>query len=333
MASATTVRRPVRDRRGTKPLRQRIWDNRFCYLLMLPGFVLILMFSCYPLVMSWYYAFFDWSGIDAAMHFIGLRNFTELMGDEFFWKAFGRSLWFAAVATPIELALSLLLAIVLNDRALKLAPLFRTLFFVPVVTTTAIVSIVMSMVFSAFNGPANQALSAVGLIDRPIGFLSDTGTVMWTAIGIFVWKWLGQPMIYWLAGLQTIPTELYEAAEVDGASWWRRAVHITAPLLTPFTIIISLIVLVGNMQVFAFMQALTHGGPFFSTELMELYIYRMAFGAQGQVATQRLGYASAAGVLFGILLILFAVAQIVAVRRLRRDSGPSDSGPTAGVLR
>jgi raffinose/stachyose/melibiose transport system permease protein len=325
MASTTAVR-PATHGQPRKSLRQRIWDARFCYLLMLPGFVLILMFSCYPLVMSWYYAFFDWSGIDEAMRFIGLQNFAELMADEYFWKAFGRSLWFAAVATPIELALSLLLAIVLNDRTLKLAPLFRTLFFVPVVTTTAIVSIVMSMVFSAFNGPANQALSALGLIDRPIGFLSDTSTVMWTAIGIFVWKWLGQPMIYWLAGLQTIPTELYEAAEVDGASWWRRAVHVTAPLLTPFTVVITLIVLVGNMQVFAFMQALTHGGPFFSTELMELYIYRMAFGAQGQMTVQRLGYASAAGVLFGILLILFAVAQIIAVRKLRRGSGRSLGG-------
>lgn len=311
----------------TAGLLARMWAARPVYLLMLPGLVLIVMFSFYPLVMSWYYAFFDWSGIDQEMYFIGWQNFTELAADEYFWAAFGRTLWFAGVATPIELLLSLVLAIVLNDRALRLAPLYRTLFFIPVVTTTAIVSIVMSMVFSSFNGPANQALMALGLIERPIGFLTDTKTVMWTAIGLFVWKWLGQPMIYWLAALQTIPTELYEAAQVDGAGWWWRAVSITAPMLAPFAVVITLIVLVGNMQVFAFMQALTHGGPYFSTEVMELYIYRMAFGAQGQVSTQRLGYASAAGVLFGVLLIVLAVAQILAVRTFRQGSSPG------GVMR
>ncbi|MEQ7123667.1 sugar ABC transporter permease [Actinopolymorpha sp. B11F2] len=302
-------------------LTQRIRAAWAVYLLMVPGFILIAMFSFYPLVMSWYYAFFDWSGVDAAKYFVGLQNFRDLMADEYFWNAFARSLWFAGVATPIELFLSLLLAIVLNDRALRLAPLFRTLFFIPVVTTTAIVSIVMSMVFSSFNGPANQALRALGAIEEPIGFLADTRTVMWTAIGLFVWKWLGQPMIYWLAGLQTIPNELYEAAQVDGAGWWRRTISITAPMLTPFAVVIALIVLVGNMQVFAFMQALTHGGPYFSTEVMELYIYRMAFGAQGQVSIQRLGYASAAGVLFGILLIVLAVAQIFTARKFRRGAG------------
>lgn len=310
---------------------QRIWEARLVYLLMLPGTVLIVMFSGYPLVMSWYYSFFDWSGFGEARNFIGWQNYADLLQDEFFWDAFGRSLWFAAVATPIELILSLLLAIVLNDRTLKLAPLYRMLFFIPVVTTTAIVSIVMSMVFSTFNGPTNQALTGLGLVDRPIEFLSNPNIVMWTAIGIFVWKWLGQPMIYWLAGLQTIPTELYEAAEVDGAGWWRRTWSITAPLLSPFAVVITLIVLVGNMQVFAFMQALTRGGPYFATELMELFIFREAFGASGQATAQRLGYASAAGVLFGLLLILLAVVQIFVVRKLR-GSGTKAGGPL-GALR
>lgn len=311
MASATATRRPK------APLRQRIWDARHIYLLMIPGLVLILMFSVYPMVMSWYYAFLDWDGFSSSKYFIGLDNFRELMNDDSFWAAFGRSAWFTAVATPVELVLSLGLAILLNEKALRLGPVFRTLFFIPVVTTTAIMSIVMKMVFETFNGPVNQALQNAHLIDRPIAFLSDTDIVMWTAIGIFVWKWLGQPMIYWLAGLQTIPEELYEAAQVDGAGWWRRMVSITMPMLTPFAVIITLIVAVGNMHVFAFMQALTHGGPYFSTETMELYIYRMAFGASGQVSNTRLGYASAAGVLFGLLVIVLALAQIYAVRKLR----------------
>lgn len=318
LTAQTEIRaQPVRSR----SLGKRIWDARHCYVLMIPGLVLIGMFSVYPLVMSWYFSFLDWDGIQKAKTWIGLQNFRELAQDAFFWHAFLRSLWFAGVATPIEIVLSLVIAIVLNNKALKLAPLYRTLFFLPVVTTTAIVGIVMSFVFSTFNGPVNQALADLHLISRPIGFLTSPTAVMWTAIGVFVWKWMGQPMIYWLAGLQTIPEELYEAARVDGASSWQQARYITTPLLKPFGVIITLIVLVGNMQVFAFLQALTHGGPYFASETMELYIYRIAFGAStgGGYQVTRLGYASAAGVLFGLLMMVLAAAQILAVRRMRRE--------------
>lgn len=299
-------------------LRRRIWEARYSYLLMLPGLVLIAMFSVYPLVMSWYYAFFDWSGFAADKVFIGLGNFIELVHDHFFWNAFGRSVLFAGVATPIELVVSLFFAVLLNDASLRLRSIYRTMIFIPVVTTTAIVSIVMSFVFAAFNGPVNQVLEALHLIDSSIDFLGNPHTVMWTAIGIFVWKWCGQPMIYWLAGLQTIPTELYEAAKVDGAGGWAQVRHITTPLLRPFAIIIALIVMVGNLQVFAFMQALTGGGPYFASEVMELYIYRIAFGATSSTATQRLGYASAAGVVFGLALMVIGVAQLLAMRAYGR---------------
>lgn len=304
-------------RRSAKSLRERLWAARYCYLMMTPGIVLILMFSIYPLVMSWYYSFFDWSGVSDVKYFIGWQNFRDLVHDSFFWKAFGRSAWFMAVSTPVELILSLLVAIVLNERALKLGPVFRTLIFIPVVTTTAIVSIVMSFVLSAYKGPVNTALQDVGIIHHPVDYLGNPHSVMWAAIGVFVWKWMGQPMIYWLAGLQTIPQELYEAARVDGARWWRQTISITAPLLKPFAIVITLIIAIGNLQVFAFMQALTNGGPFFSSEVMELYIYRMAFGAVGSASATRLGYASAAGVLFGVAVMVLALIQMVAVRRMR----------------
>lgn len=324
-----TVVSRVAGRRGAgRSLRARIWRARVCYLVMLPGIVLILMFSVYPMIASWYYSFFSWDGFSKTKYFIGWQNFRELVHDSFFWHAFGRSAWFMAVATPVELGLSLVAAIVLNERALRFAPVIRTFLFVPVVTTTAIVGIVMSFVFAAFNGPVNQALQDGHLIHRPIDYLGNPSSVMWTAIGIFVWKWFGQPMIYWLAGLQTIPEELYEAARVDGAGWWRQTFSITAPMLAPFGAIITLIVAVGNLQVFAFMQSLTNGGPFFSSEVMELYIYRTAFGAAGSTSSTRLGYASAAGVLFGVAVFLIALIQVVVVRRMRRTGAVAEQTPT-----
>ncbi|MGI8869551.1 MAG: carbohydrate ABC transporter permease [Mycobacteriales bacterium] len=306
--------------RSSKGLGARIWDARWCYALMVPGLVLIGMFSAYPMVMSWYYSFYDWSGIGNTKYYIGLQNYRQIIHDHFFWSAFSRSFWFMVVATPIELIVSLLIAVLLNDKALKLGPIFRTLIFIPVVTTTAIVSIVMSFVFAAYDGPINMALQKLGLINHPIDYLGNPHSVMWTAIGIFCWKWLGQPMIYWLAGLQTIPQEIYEAARVDGASSWRQLTSITAPLMTPFAIVITLITAVGNLQVFAFLQALTNGGPFYSTETMELYIYRTAFGAAGSASQPRLGYASAAGIIFGVVVMIIAAVQILALRRWRSDA-------------
>lgn len=321
MASVTTLsaRAAAGPPSRRRPLRQRLWDARRLYVLMAPGLVLIALFSIYPMVMSWYYSFLNWDGLQQAKEWVGLANFRELVHDSYFWSALWRSLWFAGVASPVELGLSLLIAILLNDRAMRLAPVFRTLFFVPVVTTTAVVSIVMSLVLATFHGPVNDALQGTRVIKAPIGFLTDYHLVMWAAIGIFVWKWMGQPMIYWLAGLQTIPTELLEAARIDGAGAWTTARYVTAPLLRPFAVVITLIVVVGNMQVFAFLQALTNGGPVFSTETMELYIFRMAFGqsTSGAANVTRLGYASAAGVLFGLLVMLIAIAQVIAVRKLR----------------
>lgn len=318
---------PRRRRRG-RSFARRLWQARWCYAFMLPSLVLIGMFSLYPVVMSWDYSFFDWSGLTSRMYFIGLQNYQEIIHDRYFWGAFGRSVLFMVTSVPLELGLSLIVAVILNDRALRLAPIYRTLFFIPVVTTTAIVGIVMSFVFSAFNGPVNQVLQDVHLIKRPIDFLGDPHVALWTTVVVAVWKWFGQPMIYWLAGLQTIGRDLYEAATVDGAGWWRSLRFITAPLMIPFGIVILLIVAVGNLQVFALIQAMTNGGPFFSTETMELYIYRTAFAAiPGYTGEPRLGYASAAGVVFGLCIMLLAAAQVIAFRRLRGGQGAE---PAAG---
>lgn len=304
-------------RRG---LRAQVWKYRWCYAFVLPSLVLFSMFSVYPLFGSFLYAFYDWSGVGPLTNFVGLGNFDRLVHDTYFWASVARTIWFAGVATPVELAVSLLIAILLNDRALRLGPVFRTFFFIPVVTTTAVMSVVMSFVFSAYGSPVNQLLQDLGLIRSPIDWLGSPRLVMWTAIAIFVWKSMGTPMIFWLAGLQTIPAELYEAARVDGARAWAQIRHITVPLMVPFAVIIGLITLVNHLQVFAFMQALTAGGPFFSTETVELYIYRTAFATSATgVATgqPQFGYASAAGVFFGVMMMGVVAGQALVLRRVR----------------
>lgn len=198
-------------------LWRRIVAARWCYLFVLPNLVLAIGFTFYPTIASWWNSLLDWNGFAADKVFIGLANYREIIADEYFWGAFGRSFIFMLVAVPIQLGLSLFLAIVLNDRALRLAPVFRTMFFLPVVTTAAIVGIVMSFVLNPFNGPVNTALVDFGLINQPVDFLGDGDVALWSVIGVYVWKWAGLTMIYWLAALQVVPAELYEAARMDGA--------------------------------------------------------------------------------------------------------------------
>lgn len=315
--------------RGTRSgtVRQRLWRARWQYVFVLPSLVLASMFTFYPSVASWYLALLEWRGFGTPQLFVGMSNFTEVVGDSFFWDAFGRSFLFMVVAVPIKLALGLVIALVLNNQAMKLAPVFRTMFFMPVVTTAAIVGVVMTFILSPANGPINQVLTRLGIVDAPVDFLGDPDTSLGTVIGVFVWKSVGMTMIYWLAALQVVPKELYEAARVDGARTWMMHTRITVPLITPFALIITLVSAIQALNIFALVETMTGGGPYFASEIMEVFIYRTAFGTEG--TTSRLGYASAAGVFFGIAVMFVAVLQGLAVRRANAIRGQLNRGGAA----
>jgi ABC-type sugar transport system permease subunit len=296
-------------------LARRLWRFRWCYLFMLPSALLTLLFTLYPTVMSWYFSFLDWSGFSDSARFVGVDNYREVLRDGMFWDAFGRSFLFVLVAVPVRLVLALLVAIVLNNHVLKLAPAFRTMFFLPVVTTAAIVGVVMSLMFSPFNGPINDLLTAVHVIDRPIDFLGDPDTSLWSVMGVEVWKNFGITMIYWLAALQTVPRTYYEAAALDGAGRWQTLRHITVPILLPFAAIITLLTANSVLHTFGIVQTMTAGGPFFASQTVEVFIYQTAFAPE-QGGVPRLGYASAAGCLFGLCVMLIALLQVWTGRKV-----------------
>jgi multiple sugar transport system permease protein len=273
---------------------------------MAPNLVLAALFTFYPTVMSWYFAFLDWSGFTSEKEWIGLENFREIIEDDFFWDAYIRSFLFMLVAVPIQVVLALIIALILNDSSYKLGPFFRTVFFLPVVTSAAIIGIVMTFVFSPFNGPVNKILLDFNLVDRPVDFLGDPDTALWTVAGVWIWKWFGITMIYWLAALQVVPQDLYEAARIDGANRWSLHKDITLPMVFPFAVVIILITVVGSLNVFGLVQTMTGGGPFFASEVMEVYIYRNAFGESGM---PRLGYASAAALFFGLTVLILSLLQ------------------------
>ena len=294
--------------RHNRGLWGQVLKHRWCYVFMVPTLVLSALFTFYPIFMSWYFSFLEWSGYTSERTWVGLDNYARLIHDAAFWGAFGRSFLFVLVAVPIKLALSLLLAILLNNESMKLSPVFRTMFFLPVVTTAAIVGIIMTFVLDPFNGPVNEVLTGTGLVDQAIDFRGDKDTALWTVMGVEIWKNMGITMVYWLAALQTVPATYYEAARIDGAGRWHLLRHITVPILAPFAAIITLLTANQTLHVFAIVQAMTQGGPARASEVMEVYIYREAFVGDGGLP--ELGYASAAGVFFGLAVMVVALLQI-----------------------
>ncbi|HLT61162.1 MAG TPA: sugar ABC transporter permease [Microlunatus sp.] len=284
------------------------------YLFLLPTIVLYGLFTVYPIIGSYWYSFLDWNGFEAVRTWVGLDNYAEVLADPMFWNAFRVTLSFTLVAVPIKVFLALLLAILLNSPRMPWSGFFRTAFFLPVVTTTAIVGVVMQFVFDPASGPVNLVLIELGLVDQGMNFLGDSKTALWTVVGVFVWKWFGTTLIYWLAALQTIPRELYEAAAIDKAGPVRMFGSITLPLLKPFLIIITLLTLESTLQVFDLMLTMTGGGPFYATQVMEIYIYEAAFAS----TTPRLGFASAAAVLFGLFICAVGLFQLVGIRAAQK---------------
>lgn len=288
----------------------RLWRDRWIYVFLAPTLVLHSLFTLWPIAASYYYSLLDWNGFDRAGNYVGLANYAEVLADPLFWNAFKNTFLFVFVTVPIRVGLALVAAVVLNDRRLPFANLFRTILFLPVVTTTAIVGIVMVFVFDPGGGPFNVLLLDLGVVRRPVDFLGSSANALWTAMGVHVWKWFGITLVYWLAALQTVPEEVYEAARIDGADPGQIFRYVTVPILVPFLIIIVLVTAVDTLRVFDLILTLTRGGPSFSTEVMEVYIYRWAFTA----SIPRLGFASAAAVIFGLATMLLALGQAAGLR-------------------
>ena len=293
--------------------RTELW----IWLFLTPTVVLYGLYTVYPIVASYWYSFVEWNGFDADKTWVGLDNYRAVFADPLFWSSFRITVLFMLVTVPVKVVATLLIAIVLNSPKMPFSTLFRTALFLPVVTTTAIVGVVMQFVFDPASGPVNVLLMKLGLVEEGVNFLGDSSTALWTVVGVYVWKWFGITLIYWLAALQTIPDDVFEAARIDGAGAWRLLRHITLPLLRPFLIIITLLSLEAALKVFDLMLTMTNGGPFYATEVVEIYIYRWAFAA----TVPQLGFASAAAVIFGLFVCVVGLLQLLGVRAAQKARG------------
>ncbi|WBX81985.1 sugar ABC transporter permease [Virgibacillus salarius] len=290
--------------------KRYIW----AYLFILPQVIVFLGLSLYPIIMSYVYSFYDWSGIGPLTDFIGFDNYKNVFTEEKFWNAFKNTFIYTSGFTTISVSVALILALILNSPNLKGRTIYRTIYFLPVVTTTAIVGVIMKNIFGN-QGLINQVLVMVGVIDQAIPWLVNPFTAMIVLIIVGSWKEIGIIMIYWLTGLQMIPKELYEAAKIDGAGHWQTLRYITLPMLAPVGATILLLTTVSSMRVFDLVKTLTNGGPFFSTETLELYIYRFAFASEGP---SQVGYASTVGVILGMTVFIISLLLGWVVMKVNR---------------
>ncbi|HEX6681760.1 MAG TPA: sugar ABC transporter permease [Candidatus Limnocylindrales bacterium] len=295
----------------------RIWAARWSYVYALPMMVLLVGFIIYPIGASLGYTFYRWNGIGDPSQYVGLDNFRRIMDDSIFWGAVRHTFVYVAVVVPVQLLLALALALVLNQKRLRFASLYRTIFFLPVVTSAAVVGVVIQLLFSSFGDVINNILLDLHLINGYIDWLGDPRFAMAIIIVVGIWHTLGYNLIYFLAGLQTIPEDLYEAAKIDGAGRIASFRYITIPMLRSVGVVILLLALVGSFQIFDMVQILTNGGPYFATEVVNTYIYHLAFGRTGEVEPD-VGLASAASFFYGLLLITLSVVQVVVLRTLVR---------------
>ena len=298
-------------------LAGRIWTARWSYAYALPMMALLVVFIIYPIAASLGYTLYKWNGIGDPSQYVGLDNFRRIIGDSIFWGAVRHTFVYVAVVVPVQLVLALALALVLNQKRLRFASFYRTVFFLPVVTSAAVVGVVIQLLFSNFGDVINTILRDLNIIDGYVDWLGDPRFAMGIIIVVGIWHTLGYNLVYFLAGLQTIPEELYEAAKIDGAGRFASFRYITIPLLRSVGIVILLLALVGSFQVFDMVQVLTNGGPYFATEVVNTYIYHLAFGGTGDVDPD-VGLASAASFFYGMLLITLSVVQVVVLRSLAR---------------
>ena len=274
---------------------------------LLPGFAVYLLFFIVPTVASFYYSLTDWNLNTTSAKFIGIANFTQLFSDAELVAAIWHTLVYAIGVTLIRNLIGLVLALMLNAK-IKGENVFRTVFFMPYVIAPIVIGYLFTAVYDPTNGPLNQLLRAVGLGVLTHAWLSNPNLALSATIMTEVWRTSGFAMVIFLAGLQVIPSELFESADLDGAGFFGKFFYVMFPLLAPAVTINLVLSIIGTMKVFVMILVLTDGGPGFATQVMNTYI--LHFFSIGLY-----GYGTAANLVLSALITAIGLPVLFALRR------------------
>lgn len=312
MSTSTTAGRSAtrQEPRQTKPPAgrrtrgRRRRELRVALPFMLPGLFFVVVFVLWPLVRGVQMSLYEWNlMVPERSVFVGAGNFVRAFTDPNFWVSTRNTFLYAAVTVPAQMILGLAAAMLLNTH-IRGKVFFRTLYYLPVVTSWLVVSFVFSFLFTDGFGPVNYLLvDVLGVADEPVPWLHQTWTAQVPIMLLGIWKGVGWNMVIFLAALATMPSELMDAASVDGASGWERFRYVTLPLLKPTVLFVSVVLTIGAFNVFLSVFLLTGGGPERSTEVMLTYMYNQAFQFLD------FGYGVTVGLLLGAAVVFLGFLQ------------------------
>ena len=282
--------------------RGKKWLTLAAFLL--PALAIYTAFQMLQIISSFYYALTDWDGFSPVMNFVGLQNFQELFSDALVKKAAKNSAIFTALAVTLLNGLALLLAL-LTDRKLRGTALFRAVFFIPSLVSTAVVGFIWTSIFNPLDGSWTALMSWIGFdFAANMNLLGNPKTALYAIVFVYVWQNIGYSFVIYLAGLQSIPRDLYEAAQIDGAGRLQRFRNVTFPLLAPALTVSIILSTVICLKQFDHVFVLTGGGPANASQIMGTVIYTLAF------SNSRFGYGIA------VSLVLFAAVAAITMLQL-----------------
>jgi len=282
------------------------------YVFVLPAVIIFAIFYIIPFIWVFQLGLYDWDGISITKTFVALGNFKEIfLEDKVWWSSMINAGYITMIALVFQNALAFLLAWAC-DREIRLKNFYRVIFFIPPVLSEVVVGLVWQWILDGNYGLLNSWLIGLGVPQMAHNWLSDPKTALTTVAIVHSWKGFGWGFLIFLAGLQTIPRELYEAARVDGANAWDCFKKITIPLMIPVAVTVAILTILGTMQAFVLIISMTGGGPAYHTQVPVLRILASMRGSS------RFGYACAQGITFGFVLMIISFVQYRLSKKFRQ---------------
>jgi len=285
-------------------------NTLIAYSFLAPNFIGFTVFTLIPVIFSFILAFMNWNGGES-ITFAGLDNFLYIFKDFSFTKsnlgiALKNTVFYTLMTVPLTLICSLGLALVLN-KAVKGANFFRAVFFFPYVASMVAICVCWNFLLMK-TGPVNQILNAIGF-NMKKSWTSSRELAIWAIIIVSIWRNAGYYMVMYLAGLQGVPAELYEAATMDGANAWQKFTKVTMPMLTPTTFFCSIMMVISCFKIYDVVAIMTQGGPGRSTKMLVTYIFELSFGGEGIATSAQYGVASAVSMVLLVLVLAVTIVQ------------------------
>ena len=305
----------IKTKKKTKKLHSA---NKIQEILMItPMTIGFLLFSVYPIIWVLRWSFFKYNGYSEPI-FVGLGNFIRVFTrDPAYWDSLKNTFLIAGMKMVFEIPLALVLAVFLNNK-IKGSSFFRVVFFLPSVFSIAVVGLIFSILFGAYNGIVNAILKNMGLITQNISWFSDKGHAMFVIILVSLWTTFGLNMIYFLMGLQNISKSLYECAAIDGANEMQQFFYITLPLVAPILQLVLMLSVLGTMKMTDLILVLTNGAPGGSTEVVMTYIFKYFFSYGESAAMEvQFGYASSMAVVTAVILGIVTLIYLKVSKKMQ----------------